>query len=158
MKKLLTGLAVLSVFGISAQSASPDVISSAGNDFSNANLQVSWTMGEPIITTITDGNSILTQGFHQSHLSSVSILDLNSTIVFEAFPNPVIHELIIENSDEAIGHMMQINDRNGREIWSSAVTKNKETIDFSSYASGTYFLSLSKDGSAIKTFKILKTN
>jgi len=158
MKKLLTSLAVLSIYGLSAQSASPDVISSSGSDFTNANMQMSWTMGESIITTITDGNNILTQGFHQSHLSSVSILDLNPTIVFEAFPNPVVHQLTIENSDEAIGHIMRINDGNGREVWSSTVTKNTETIDFSSYAPGTYFLLLSNEGRDIKTFKILKIN
>ena len=158
MKKRLTSLAVLLTFGLSAQSASPDVISSSGSDYTNANMQMSCTMGEPIITTISDPTTIMTQGFHQTHLSSVSIQDLNPSIVFKAYPSPVIHQLTVENSDEVIGSNIQINDGNGRKVWTGVVTKNKKIIDFSSYAPGTYFLSLSTNGSTIKTFKILKTN
>ncbi|MBP7497474.1 MAG: T9SS type A sorting domain-containing protein [Bacteroidales bacterium] len=50
-----------------SQSLSPEVISSAGDFFSGANITLSWTLGEPVIETFSsqDGQIVLTQGFQQ---------------------------------------------------------------------------------------------
>jgi len=54
-------LALTLTFKISAQ----QVITAASGNYIGANVQLSWTTGEPIIETFTGRNVILTQGFHQ---------------------------------------------------------------------------------------------
>lgn len=68
MKKLLF-LCVLSVALTQAQSLERQVIGSSGTSFSNASAQIDFTVGELVVTTITDGTNELTQGFHQTNLS-----------------------------------------------------------------------------------------
>ena len=48
-----------------AQSIDRQVISSAGDYSDNGSIKVSWTLGEPVIETFTNGNITLTQGFQQ---------------------------------------------------------------------------------------------
>jgi gliding motility-associated-like protein len=46
----------------------PTLVSSAGNagmDLGSPDFNVSWSVGEPCITTITNGTISITQGFHQ---------------------------------------------------------------------------------------------
>ena len=54
-------------FSVSAQT----VISSAGKTTINGNYNVSWTVGETVINTLSAGGTILTQGFHQPLLIEI---------------------------------------------------------------------------------------
>lgn len=65
--KQLILFALLSSYGlqVDAQSLSPQVIASGGNSLSGGGYTLDFTIGETIITTLSTGNSILTQGFHQ---------------------------------------------------------------------------------------------
>lgn len=69
MKKeyLVLMLILISFVGFS-QNIERQVIGSAGQSFSNATLSMDFTVGELVVTTITDGSSILTQGFHQGEI------------------------------------------------------------------------------------------
>jgi hypothetical protein len=50
---------------LSAQTISRSVIPTNGGHYADSNLQVSYTIGEPITHTLSNGNIILTQGFQQ---------------------------------------------------------------------------------------------
>lgn len=52
-----------SSFNVAAQ----QVIASAGGTFENQDISISFTIGEPVIETFTNGNIILTQGFQQPY-------------------------------------------------------------------------------------------
>tara|TARA_R100001015_G_C4601832_1_gene156792 strand:- start:181 stop:882 length:702 start_codon:yes stop_codon:yes gene_type:complete len=53
-----------------------EVVSSGGSEAQNSSLKVSYTVGEPVVTTVQSANTILTQGFEQ-------FLDSSSLISFD---------------------------------------------------------------------------
>ena len=55
---------------IQAQSFSSSVIASEGGSVVTGGVQMSWTVGEVITSTITEGSSVLTQGFQQPELQT----------------------------------------------------------------------------------------
>ena len=69
MMKKLFFLCLFSTALVQAQSLERQVIGSTGTSFSNASAQMDFTVGELAVTTITDGTTELTQGFHQTNLS-----------------------------------------------------------------------------------------
>jgi hypothetical protein len=68
MKKKLYFLSLLIGMSLQAQSIERQVIGSSGTSFSNASVQLDFTVGELVVSTLTDGSTILTQGFHQTNL------------------------------------------------------------------------------------------
>lgn len=72
---------ILYVGIINAQSIERSVLATAGN-FSNDNIQMSWTIGESITETYTTGTVKLTQGFQQeeSLLTQVPIELISSDV------------------------------------------------------------------------------
>jgi len=72
---------LLGITQLQAQSIERQVIGSSGNTLSNASASINFTVGELVVTTITDGSTVtLTQGFHQGviqlsiNLSAVAYL------------------------------------------------------------------------------------
>ena len=63
------------------QSISPEVIASSGDHFTGTDAQLSWTIGELVIDTYTNGSTQLTQGFHQTNLiiTNVEVLSRRFT-------------------------------------------------------------------------------
>ncbi|MBE0654801.1 MAG: hypothetical protein IH594_13445, partial [Bacteroidales bacterium] len=94
MKKIvLFSVAMLIGLAISAQ----QVVSSGGGSKSATGVQISWTLGEPVIETFSSGSTILTQGFHQSKLSATPVTDLLfPEMELTVFPNPTQDYVIIQ--------------------------------------------------------------
>jgi len=75
MKKTII-IIVLFLFSkeMEGQSIERQVIGASGATLSNVSVSLDFTIGELVVTTITDGTTILTQGFHYgSYLLSVKI-------------------------------------------------------------------------------------
>lgn len=70
-------------FIISAQSVSPEVISSSGDYYQGVNASLSWTLGEIATETFTAGDVILTQGFQQSITIAIAGIDLDVLVFLE---------------------------------------------------------------------------
>jgi len=68
---------------ISAQITSPEVISSSGAYFSNTSGSMSWTLGETVTETFSNGSNILTQGFQQPVSVSITGIDLDLLVYLE---------------------------------------------------------------------------
>lgn len=84
MKKVLFCLVIFNIpFLISAQSVSPEVISSAGDYYENVNGSLSWTLGEIATETYTAGNIILTQGFQQPISVAIAGIELDVLVYLE---------------------------------------------------------------------------
>ena len=77
MKRIYIFLFLLICTQAGAQSLSPKVIASAGGYFTSANASLSWTLGETIGQTFTNGSYMLTQGFQQPYVT-VSLLNLKA--------------------------------------------------------------------------------
>lgn len=66
MKSFLTIIVVFIIsFNLSAQTIDRNVIASAGGYYQSNDLIVSYTIGEPVIYTLSTPNVLLTQGFQQ---------------------------------------------------------------------------------------------
>ncbi len=62
---LISIIIIFSFFACIKGGNSQEVISSQGSVYSNSNGSISFTVGEPVITTLTGSNNDVTQGFQQ---------------------------------------------------------------------------------------------
>lgn len=162
MKTLLTSttlfIIVSTTFG---QSITPQVNSTCGEYFTGSNAQLSWTMGEPIIKTVSGTSSIITQGFQQPDYNIVGIGENPETSYgVTIFPNPTNNSLQIQIQDPGKAEFkISLTDLNGKQLLDQDIGNTTSyAIDLTKYAVSIYFLNVTtKDGKA-QTFKIQKTN
>lgn len=155
MTRIIIFLAILlSSIMLQAQ----EVISAGGETINNSAYEISYTIGEPVIETITDGDNVLTQGMHQSKLTVTSISELlNPEMQVEVFPNPT-QDFVIIRFDRLFDNLnYSIFDITGKRIDNSIISLSETTLDFTNYIQGTYILKLQHENKeAIQTFKIIK--
>lgn len=142
-----------------AQSLEQFVIGASGTDFSNSNAQLSWTIGETIISTLSTGNQQLTQGFHQTLLQVSSVDNTEDTgFSAEVFPNPSQEIIVIQIDSELDQLQYSIFDVLGRLLHHEDILNNRyTTVNLSNLSAGNYLLKIiSKDTKIFRTFKIQK--
>ena len=160
MKKIfLLTATILAFFITNAQEQ--EVISSSGDHFDNGSVQISWTLGEIVTETATDGNIIVTQGFHQTNLTVTQIEEeyLNSANAsVNIFPNPTSDLATIKLTDVDISNFVfELNDNKGKTIIKKKFESESEVIDFSQFAASIYYIRIyNQDGTYSNTFKVVK--
>ena len=156
--KLKFVVVILSLMLVSTLQAQ-QVISSAGTTFTGTGVQLSWTIGEPVIETFTAGSTTLTQGFHQSKLTVTAIEPLSLTgIDLSVYPNPVSAELKLSVSGNLNGNLdYRLFDMTGKMIITKKIDHQPELINMMNYQSGTYLLKVFRnENESLQTFKIVK--
>ena len=135
-----------------------EVVSTAGSHGETTSGSLSWTVGEPVIETITDGTNTLTQGFQQSKLTVTAINDLKvSCIELSIYPNPTNSLLSIEvKTDKQRDLLLSLFNLNGKLILQKKMTGNKQTIKMQNYKPATYILKISEANKEIRTYQIVK--
>ena len=143
----------LSAIAVYAQ----EVVSTAGSHGETTSGSLSWTVGEPVIETITDGTNTLTQGFQQSKLTVTAINDLKvSGIELSVYPNPTNSFLLIEvKTYKQRDLLLSLFDLNGRLILQKKMAGNKQTIKMQNYKPATYILKVTEGNKDIKTYQIV---
>lgn len=143
---------------IAGASFAQEVISAAGETQSNSGYEVSWTVGEPIINTSYSGNTILTQGFHQSKLIITAVDKLiESSNLVNVFPNPTAQFVIIKFDQLPEKNIYGLFDINGKLLSSKEIKSTETQIDLTPYANGSYLLKIiQEDNLPLQTFKIIK--
>jgi hypothetical protein len=159
MKKILLGTTLI-LSGISySQSASPDVIATAGAHFAIPSMQMSWTLGETVTETVTDGSTTFTQGFQQSNVSLIGVEIVDPMVEISVFPNPISDFLTVEVSGTALNSQFVLIDGAGKAVLSDKVTALTFTIDFTTYAKGVYYLNFKNElGQILQTITLQKIN
>lgn len=150
-KTLLVGLFVSSI-SLSAQ----EVISTQGDSYDNGTNTIDFTIGEPVIETVSDGTNDATQGFHQTNLTITNIEDLDVNFSVNIYPNPTsdVINLTIEKYEKII---FQIYDMGGKLVEEATLTSTTTNVNVSDYSKGTYMLTLTQaDQKKVKTYKIVK--
>ena len=138
MKKLLFILIALPMIGF-GQVASPSVISSSGDSYSNGGIMMDYTLGEIVVETYTNSNIILTQGFHQGVLNVTTSVE-NFDIKTKIYPNPTTNFLIIE-LEENVNAELLVYDINGKIVIKDKLNdEQKKQLDFSFLNQGNYLL------------------
>ncbi|MEX0981387.1 MAG: T9SS type A sorting domain-containing protein [Bacteroidales bacterium] len=96
---------------------SPTVIASAGNYSEAGGISLSWTLGEVAVSTLKQGDIVLTQGFQQSFLNEVGFGLNPIKWQIAAYPNPVVDKLRIQfDMPETRDFIIEIRDIQGRLI------------------------------------------
>ncbi len=163
MKKIIfLFFPVATTFMATGQSISPEVIASAGTHFTGSNAQLSWTIGEPVITTVSNGSNIITQGFHQTLLNVTAIEEQsNAGISVNVYPNPVSDLLNISFTNNLKDLQLELFDMNGKLLQANKIGSAQGTaqVSMAEYARANYLLRIyAIDGSANYTYKIEKMN
>jgi hypothetical protein len=138
---------------------SQQVVASSGNSGSAAGYTVDWTLGEPVIETISGSGNILTQGMHQTKLLLTAISEIEFPgVEVKVYPNPTGRFLkieVLQTGNELFFY--EISDITGRNVVLKELQGNTEEIDMGSFVSGIYFLYvLSQNHKSVKVFKIIK--
>lgn len=156
MKNVNCVMIAFFLFAIAIQAQ--EVVSTAGSYGETTSGSLSWTVGEPVIETITDGTNTLTQGFQQSKLTVTAINDLKVPgIELSVYPNPTNSFLSIEvKTDKQRDFLLSLFDLNGRLILQKKMEGNKQTIKMQNYKPATYILKVTEGNKEIRTYQIVK--
>lgn len=165
-KSLLLLAAISAGLPLKSQiSLSPQVLSSGGKDFQNAQFQLTYTIGEmSAVSTLSAGNSIATQGFNQPDKFTVAFVDEPEWgYGISLFPNPAVNSVQIEFG-EGINSPFQIEivDQTGRRVCPTQFINTQstsKTIHFNirPLASGIYTANIcAMDGFTCKSIRFTK--
>ncbi|MBD80946.1 MAG: hypothetical protein CL840_18660 [Crocinitomicaceae bacterium] len=138
-----------------------EVISTAGQQFSNSTYAVTWTVGEPIIKTIGNQTHFMTQGFNQYEWVIVGVWNyIPADLSVEVYPNPTSRNLNVsfegleELNDQ---YRVVIYDMLYKPVFTQAIESDLESYDLSELSNGTYLVHIMDEtGNFLKTFKVLK--
>jgi hypothetical protein len=152
-------LLILSIFLAGVAVTAQEVVASSGSSGTITGYKVDWTLGEPVIETLTGSANILTQGMHQTKLLVTSLQELTIPgLEVRVYPNPVRDILMIEvirTGNDLFRY--ELFDITGREAVVKKMSSNTEEIDMGSYVSGIYLLRVLSSGNEnVKTCKIIK--
>ena len=149
------------ISSISAQSITPQVVTSSGGYALNGGYSVSWTLGEPVIATAQNGSNTLTQGFQQPTYNVLAITtETLQGFDVNVFPNPTSDYITIDwttNKENTL--YITLFDLAGKMISekSYSAADEKVSINLSQLASAQYILEVKdKINSATKIFRITK--
>ena len=161
MKKTLVPVGVLLLMASVSfsQSLSPTLLSSQSGYDTSKNMILEWTLGESAIETISEKNTIYSQGFIQPFLGSSKAF---AQIVdeFLIFPNPVKTDLNVQLLSNSNSHVaIDIYDVNGRNIMQferGFALSETIRLDVSDLPVGMYLVRISDTFGVIKNHKIIK--
>lgn len=149
-------LVLISFFSVGVLSAQ-EVVSTQGDSYSSGVANIDFTIGEVVINTGSDGGNDLTQGFHQTNWTFVSVQDHVSNYEVDVYPNPTQNLLKIQTGNyDNVSYTLF--DGQGRIVLQNQLTSDLTTIQVAHLATGTYTLRLNNKEKNLKTFTLLKTN
>ena len=154
MKTLL--ILTLLLLGLNSSFAQK-VVSANGGTATVAGTVVSWTIGEPITATVSDGTTTLTQGFQQSKLTVTAVNEIQvSGVEIKVYPNPTSNYVTVHYSKVVEKPIYRLFDLSGRLIQQKNIESTDEKIDMTEYSGGSYILKLNSGQQPLQTFKIIK--
>ena len=160
MKRMILFLAMLTTCAcVMGQTLSPVVIATAGNYSGGESLSLSWTMGETAVTTLENGDFLLTQGFQQPWKLATGIAVPQAAWENRVWPNPVTTRVHIEfNMEKAGMYILTLTDLTGRRTVIATTRMifpgEQITLDMSRCTPGMYLLRITTEEK--KSFRIYK--
>lgn len=136
-------LAACVALSANAQTATPDIMGTAGGHGASSAAQVSWSIGEPVTETALGGSARLTQGFEQPRFNlTIGMVETAEAWAINAYPNPVNGLLTVELPDDLVDANAVLFDAAGKRTIEQRINTRRTTLDLSMLASGQYFLEL----------------
>jgi len=134
---------------LNAQSIDQRAIATSGSQST-----ISWTVGEPFITTI--GNvSKITQGFHQGFIINTSYHAEEQIVKISVYPNPTTDYIKISNLEkEPLTYSLY--NTQGLLVKKGEFYDTHNSFSVQTLLTGNYFLSIRAANKSIYTTKIIK--
>jgi len=142
---------------LSAQTASPTVVSTGGGDGTAGASRMTWTIGELSIATVGNSEQLLTQGFQQPSYTVVSVEEadhLGPRIAL--YPNPADELLMLQLERMPQNEQYMLLDAQGKTLLTNRISEANTTIPVANCPPGSYFLRITDDQQQmLHTFKII---
>lgn len=153
---LLISFSLFSMLSM-AQVIERTVTSSSGGELKGNSSIIDFVVGETMISKYTSKAGTVSEGFLQGYTISEIPLGNNEfeSILIKVYPNPTTDKLFVQ-ADNETGYNYQVINSNGVTLVGGNSKLDTQEIDFTSYASGVYYLSISSEKGEIKKFKIIK--
>ncbi len=157
MKTLPKLLFMILFIELSAQSIDKRVIATSGTTFNSSPTKLTFTLGEPIIGTI-DNTETIDQGFLSSvNSGTLSIEDELVNKSIKIFPNPVSEYLNIDLNNINGDAILNLYSITGKFILKAKLNRLQNKVNLNTLESGTYLIKLHfLEHKKEKTFKIIK--
>lgn len=155
----LVSVILFSVDVTLAQSVDPDVVSSAGNEYSTANTTISFTIGEVVTKTETGTNAEVTQGFHQPYYEITSIEETNdANIEVTMMSNPSTEMITLDIKGNQEDMSIVVFDLSGKKVLEQMINGSGQfDVDLSGYASAMYLINImNSEGTFRSSHKVIK--
>ena len=156
IQRLLFISILLVVTKTQAQTLERTVVATAGGPINNTEVNLNFTIGEPIVGQVTGIAYSLDQGFWAGYLVLEPLTE-NPMGEIEIFPIPVKDELtIVPNGNELIG--IQVFDLSGKLLLNTINTNNATQIQLplEHLSNGVYVLQVFIKGSFPRAYKLIK--
>ena len=154
--KYIVSLFLLFGFSSGAQSISRTVVANAGTQLSSENIQLHFTLGEPIIGLINNETGAVDQGFWSGYLFMAPVkTDFDDLVLF---PIPVQEILyIIPGNNEVFG--FKLFSMTGQQLVSQVFenSSNEIQVDLSTLANAIYIVNVFVEGEdRPRQYKLIK--
>jgi hypothetical protein len=129
----------------------------AGGEATGTGGTASYSVGQVVYTTNTGTNGSVAQGVQQPYEISITV-GINETSInleLSVYPNPTTNYLTLKVEDNA-NLSYQLFDLQGKVLESKKLQSTSTNINLEAQPKAIYFLRVTKNGTAIKTFKIIK--
>jgi len=158
MKRLIfTLLAIIFTNWVSAQ-AKQEAVSSAGGYNTGTNISLSWTLGELIVPTFSNGNLTLAHGFQQQLIVTAIEENLDILVKVKVYPNPASEYITIQ-FEEPVDKEVAVTliDAQGRLVKSDLIEPavTEKMISMQELSAGIYYLRLIR-GKLVNVYKVVK--
>jgi len=147
-----------------SQGKTPSVIAAAGGTAKGANIILEWTVGEPIVETVSNTTSMYTQGFHQPVLqvqkwtNPKNASAAANTILVYPNPTTAIINIQLQKTYEQTLEVSLL-DLNGKLVYRNNIpaAATAQQINVSRLSQGAYMLHIrDKKGTVQEEFRIIK--
>jgi len=137
---------------------SQSVVTCQGDSYNNGQIQVDFTLGEPIINTLFDDQVIVTQGFNQPDVKYVGLTDKCGLASVHVYPNPVYDKMNIYCVLRVdASYFYSITDLTGKEVLNGMIEGEATSVSLVSCARGMFFLKVVDiDENELGKVKIIK--
>ena len=164
MKYFALLVTLFTIFNLThAQSIAPQSINPSGKSMSQANGSISFTVGDLVILSESDGegNSLGNAFSAGASVSTVNIQQPDTYLLnVKVYPNPTAAFVHIDIKDASIDKVtIAVTDEKGSELYSGtyACISNSIGINTEAYPTGTYFLTLKNtQNDVLCVYKVIK--
>ncbi len=132
--------------------------STSGGHYKSRTKQISFTIGEPVIKTLTGNNVVVTQGVNQPFLFYFILPGDTTHFAIHAFPNPTsdFTNIVVTEGELEKGCTLQVFDELGNKLSEEPMNKSVMEVSLIDQSSGIFVIKVANQYKVLQTIKIVK--